>query len=101
MRVRDIPSVVADGSLDTELRLQTKPSVFGDLTWFTVSPELVQAMVYRYLCIHGVPNIFLIFVISLGYRVHLQLFHTHVNIKKIAYNRPAELKLMLFRGSRT
>lgn len=48
LRVRDIPSVVADGSLDTELRLQTKPSVFGDLTWFTVSPELVQAMVYRY-----------------------------------------------------
>lgn len=39
--VRDIPSVVADGSLDTELRLQTEPSVFDDLTWFTVSPERV------------------------------------------------------------
>lgn len=39
--MRDIPSVVADGSLDTELRLQTEPSVFDDLTWFTVSPERV------------------------------------------------------------
>lgn len=48
MRVRDIPSIVADGSIDTELRLQTKPSVFDDLTWFTVSPEHVQAIVYRY-----------------------------------------------------